>query len=157
MWKPEHRRTAVRKGLRYPNDLSDEEWALVAPLISPAKRGGRRREIDVREVLNAIFYVLSTGCQWQALPKDLPPKSTAHYYFMLWDWDGTLERIHNALYIETREHEGRDASPSVAIIDSQSAKAAQKGAKASIRRASMQARRSKVARGTSSSIRLASC
>ena len=157
MWKPQHRRTAVHKGLRYPNDLSDEEWALVAPLISPAKRGGRRREIDVREVLNAIFYVLSTGCQWQALPKDLPPKSTAHYYFMLWDWDGTLERIHNALYIETREHEGRDASPSVAIIDSQSAKAAQKGAKASIRRASMQARRSKVARGTSSSIRLASC
>jgi transposase len=157
MWKPEHRRTAVRKGLRYPNDLSDEEWALVAPLISPAKRGGRRREIDVREVLNAIFYVLSTGCQWQALPKDLPPKSTAHYYFMLWDWDGTLERIHNALYVQTREREGRDASPTVAIIDSQSAKAAQKGAKPSIRRASMQARRSKVARGTSSSIRLVSC
>jgi transposase len=157
MWKPEHRRTAVRMGLRYPNDLSDEEWALVAPLISPAKRGGRRREIDVREVLNAIFYVLSTGCQWQALPKDLPPKSTAHYYFMLWDWDGTLERIHNALYVQTREREGRDASATVAIIDSQSAKAAQKGAKPSIRRASMQARRSKVARGTSSSIRLVSC
>ena len=157
MWKPEHRRTAVRKGLRYPNDLSDEEWALVAPLISPAKRGGRRREIDVREVLNAIFYVLSTGCQWQALPRDLPPKSTAHDYFMLWGWDGTLERIHNALYIETREREGRDASPTAAIIDSQSAKAAQKGAKTSIRRASMQARRSKVARDTSSSIRLVSC
>jgi hypothetical protein len=91
------------------------------------------------------------------LPKDLPPKSTAHYYFMLWDWDGTLERIHNALYIETREREGHDASATAAIIDSQSAKAAQKGAKTSIRRASMQARRSKVARGTSSSIRLASC
>jgi len=67
-------------------------------MIPPAKRGGRRREVNVREVLNAIFYVLSTGCQWQALPKDLPPKSTAHSYFMLWDWDGTLERIHHALY-----------------------------------------------------------
>jgi transposase len=67
-------------------------------MIPPAKRGGRRREVNVREVLNAIFYVLSTGCQWQALPKDLPPKSTAHSYFMLWDWDGTLERFHHALY-----------------------------------------------------------
>jgi transposase len=70
-------------------------------MIPPAKRGGRPRE-----VLNAIFYVLSTGCQWQALPKDLPPKSTAHYYFTLWDWDGTLERLHHALYVATREREG---------------------------------------------------
>src|SRR3979490_1482952 len=96
MWKPEHRRAADRHGLRYPSDLSDREWALIEPAIPPAKRGGRRREVDVREVLNAIFYVLTTGCQWQALPKDLPPKSTAHSYFMLWDWDGTLERIHHA-------------------------------------------------------------
>jgi transposase len=78
MWKPEHRRAAERRGLRYPSDLTDAEWALVEPMIPPAKRGGRRREVNVREVLNAIFYVLSTGCQWQALPKDLPPKSTAH-------------------------------------------------------------------------------
>ena len=84
----------------------------------------------MREVLNAIFYVLSTGCQWQALPKDLPPKSTAHHYFGLWDWDGTLERIHHALYVETREQAGREASPSAAIIDSQSGKAAQKGGSA---------------------------
>jgi len=157
MWNAEHRRAGLRTGLRYPSDVADEEWALVAPLIGPAKRGGRRREIDVREVLNAIFYVLSTGCQWKALPKDLPPKSTAHYYFMLWDWDGTLERIHYALYVETREREGREASPTVAIIDSQSAKAAQKGAKASIRRASMRARRSKAASATSLSTRWASC
>ena len=74
----EHRRAAERRGLRYPSDLTDAEWALVEPMIPPAKRGGRRREVNVREVLNAIFYVLSTGCQWQALPKDLPPKSTAH-------------------------------------------------------------------------------
>lgn len=81
MWKPEHRRAAERRGLRYPSDLTDAEWALVEPMIPPAKRGGRRREVNIREVLNAIFYVLSTGCQWQALPKDLPPKSTAHSYF----------------------------------------------------------------------------
>jgi transposase len=118
MWKPEHRRAADRHGLRYPSDLSDSEWALIEPAIPPAKRGGRRREVNVREVLNAIFYVLSTGCQWQALPKDLPPKSTAHSYFMLWDWDGTLERIHHALYVETREREGREVSPTAAIIDS---------------------------------------
>ena len=128
MWKPEHRRAAERRGLRYPSDLTDAEWALIEPMIPPAKRGGRRREVNVREVLNAIFYVLSTGCQWQALPKDLPPKSTAHSYFMLWDWDGTLERVHHALYVATREREGREASPTAAIIDSQSAKAAQKGA-----------------------------
>src|SRR5438132_3322537 len=107
MWKPEHRRAADRHGSRYPSDLSDSEWALIEPAIPPAKRGGRRRQVNVREVLNAIFYVLSTGCQWQAVPEDLPPKSTAHSYFMLWDWDGALERIHHALYVETREREGR--------------------------------------------------
>lgn len=127
MWKPEHRRTAEHRGPRYPSDLTDAEWALIEPMIPPAKRGGRRREVNVREVLNAVFYVLSTGCQWQALPKDLPPKSTAHYYFMLWDWDGTLERLHHTLYVAKREQEGREASPTAAIIDSQSAKAAQKG------------------------------
>jgi transposase len=157
MWKPEHRRAAERRGLRYPSDLSDGEWALIEPLIPPAKRGGRPRDVNLREVLNAIFYVLSTGCQWQALPKDLPPKSTAHHYFMLWEWDGTLERIHHALYVETRERAGREASPTVAIIDSQSAKAAQKGAPRSTRRALMRARRSRGASATSSSIRSASC
>ena len=83
MWKPEHRQAADRRGRRYPSDLSDAEWALVEPAIPPAKRGGWRREVNVREILNAICYVLSTGCQWQALPKDLPPESTAHSYFML--------------------------------------------------------------------------
>src|SRR5208282_5992219 len=102
MWTPEHRRAADRRGLRYPSDLSNAERALVGPLIPPARRGGRKRSIDIREVLNAIFYVLWTGCQWKALPKDLPPKSTSHYYFMLWDWDGTLERIHYALYVAVR-------------------------------------------------------
>ena len=93
MWKPEHRQAACRKGLRYDSDLTDAEWALVEPLIPPSKHGGRKRDVDVREILNAIFYVLWTGCQWKALPKDLPPKSTVHWYFMLWTWDGTLEQI----------------------------------------------------------------
>ena len=152
MWKPEHRRAAERCGLRYPSDLTDAEWALIEPKIPPAKRGGRRREVNVREVVNAIFYVLSTGCQWAALPKDLPPKSTAHFYFMLWDWDGTLERIHHELYVATREHEGREASPTTAIIDSQSAKAAQKGGSGSTRKALMRVRRLRAASGTSLSI-----
>jgi transposase len=157
MWKPEHRRSANRNGLRYPSDLTDDEWALVAPQIPPARRGGRPRDVDLREVLNAIFYVLSTGCQWQALPKDLPPKSTAHHYFSLWEWDGTLERLHYALYLATREQEGHEASPTAAIIDSQSAKAAQKGALRLTRRAMMRARRSRAASATSSSTRSVCC
>ena len=83
--------------------------------------------MDVREVLNAIFYVLWTGCQWKALPKDLPPRSTVWEYLDLWDWDGTLNRIHHALYVEAREQAGREASPTTAIIDSQTARAAQRG------------------------------
>lgn len=157
MWKPEHRLAAERGGLRYPSDLTDAEWALIEAQIPPARRGGRPRDVNVREVLNGIFYVLSTGCQWKALPKDLPPKSTVHYYFMLWDWDGTLERIHHALYVAVREQAGREASPTTAIIDSQSAKGTQKGGLRLIRKASMPARRSRVARGTFSSIRLACC
>jgi transposase len=149
MWKPEHRAVAGRRGLRYPSDLTDAEWALVAPLIPPATRGGRPRTIDVREVLNAIFYVLSTGCQWEAMPKDLPPKSTAWGYLDLWNWDGTLERVHHALYVAVREGEGRDAQPSAAMIDSQSAKGAQKGALRLTRRASTPRRRSRAASVTS--------
>jgi transposase len=157
MWTPEHRLAAGRCGLRYPSDLSEAEWVLIAPLIPPARRGGRRRSVNVREVLNAIFYVLTTGCQWKALPKDLPAKSTAHFYFMLWDWDGTLERIHDTLYVAMREAAGREASPTAAIIDSQSAKASQKGALRLTRKVSTRARRSRAASVTSSSTRSASC
>ncbi len=80
MWTPDHRRAADRRGLRYPSDLTDDEWAIVAPMIPPARHGGRKRSVNVREVVNGIFYVLWTGCQWKALPKDLPPKSTVHDY-----------------------------------------------------------------------------
>jgi len=155
MWTAEHRRAADRRGLRYPSDLTDAEWALIAPMIPPGKRGGRKRSVDVREVLNGIFYVLSTGCQWNALPKDLPPKSTVYDYFDLWEWDGTLERIHHELYVAVRDQAGREASPSAAVIDSQSAKAAQKGGGRSTARALMRARRSRAASGTSWSTRSA--
>ena len=157
MWKPEHRLAARRVSQPYDSDLTDEEWALVAPIIPPAKRGGGKRTVNIREVLNGIFYLLWTGCQWKALPKDLPPKSTVHWYFMLWEWDGTLERIHHLLYVAVREQEGREASPTVAIIDSQSAKAAQKGGLRLTRRVMMRARRSRAASGISSSIRSACC
>lgn len=157
MWTPEHRRASDRRGLRYPSDLTDAEWTLIEPMIPPAKHGGRRRAVNVREVLNGIFYVLSTGCQWNALPKDLPPKSTIYDYLDLWDWDGTLERIHYALYVATREKAGREASPTVAIIDAQSAKGAQKGGPRSIRKATTRARRSKAANGTFLSTRSVSC
>ncbi len=157
MWTAEHRRAADRRGLRYPSDLTDAEWALVAPFVPPARRGGRRREVDVREVVNAIFYVLSTGCQWNALPKDLPPKSTAHDYFILLNREGTLQRMHEALYVMAREQAGKEASPTAAIIDSQSAKAAQKGALAWTRKVTMRARRSSDASAMSSSTRSAFC
>ena len=87
MWTADHRRAADRRGLRYPSDLTDAEWELVRPFICPAKRGGRPRSVDVREVMNAIFYVLSTGCQWNAIPSDLPPRSTVWDYLDLWEWD----------------------------------------------------------------------
>jgi transposase len=147
-WTAEHRRAADRRGLRYPSDLTEAEWALVAPLIRPARHGGRPRQVDMREVLNAVFYMLATGCQWSALPKDLPPKSTVWDYFSRWDWDGTIERIHHALYVGVREAAGREASPTTAIIDSQTAKAAQKGAPRSMRPATMRARRSSAASAT---------
>jgi transposase len=155
MWTLQHRKAACRKGLRYDSDMTDEEWALASRLIPPAKRGGRRREANVREVLNAIFYVLWTGCQWKALPKDFPPRSTVHDYLMLWDWDGTLERIHHALYVTVREMEDREGSPTAAIIDSQSVKGAPKGGRISIRRALTAPRKLRAARGASLSIRLA--
>jgi transposase len=149
MWKPEHRVAADRGGLRYPSDMTDAEWALVAPLIRPAKRGGRPRTVDVREVVNAIFYILWTGCQWKALPKDLPPRSTVWEYMDLWEWDGTLSRIHHVLYVEVRAKAGREASPTAAIIDSQSAKSALKGGPRSTRPAMTQARRWLVVSATS--------
>jgi len=155
MWTNENRTLYDRSQLRYPSDLTNEEWALVEPMIPPAKRGGGKRTADMREVVNAVMYVLSTGCQWRALPKDLPPRSTVHGYLDLWNWDGTLDRIHHALYVKCREKAGRDASPTAAIIDSQSVKSAEKGGVASTLADTMRARKSKATSATSSSIRRA--
>lgn len=127
MWTDETRLRHDRSGLRYTHDLTDEEWAEVGPLIPPAKPGGNKRTVDVREVLNGIMYLLGTGCQWRDIPKDLPPRSTVHDYLDRWDHDGTLDRIHHALYIKCRELASREASPTAAVIDSQSVKSAEKG------------------------------
>jgi transposase len=143
MWTTQNRRRYDRSRLRYPSDLTDEEWVHVAPLIPPAKSGGNKRTVDVREVMNGIMYVLSTGCQWRAIPKDLPPRSTVHDYLVTWNCDGTLDRIHHALYVACREQAEREASPTAAIIDSQSVKGAEKGGPASIRMATMRARKSR--------------
>ena len=93
MWTAENRARCDRSTLRYPSDLTDAEWALVQPLIPPFKCGGNKRSVDMREVVNGLMYVLSTGCQWAAMPMDLAPRSTVHDYFARWDWDGTLGRI----------------------------------------------------------------
>ena len=140
-----------RDNLRYPSDLTGEEWAHIEALIPPAKHGGRKRKVDVREVVNGIMYVLSTGCQWRYVPKDLPPKSTLYDYFDLWTYDGTLETIHHALYVRCREQIGREASPTAAIIDSQSVKSAEKGGLASTPTAMMRAKKSTARSGTFSS------
>jgi transposase len=155
MWTTDNRPRYERKGLRYPSDLTDAEWEHVKVLIPPAKRGGRRRQIDVRDVLNGVLYILSTGCQWRALPKDLPPKSTVHGYLQRWDYDGTLSRLHDTLYVACRERAGREASPTACVIDSQSVKSAEKGGARSIRRATTRARRPRARSDMSWSIRWA--
>ena len=127
MWTPENRPRYNRDKLRYPSDLTDDEWACIETSIPPAKHGGRPREINLREVLNGIMYVLSTGTQWRYVPKDILPRSTLHDYFQRWQDDGTLGRIHHALYMECREQMGREASPTACVIDSQCVKSAEKG------------------------------
>jgi transposase len=143
MWTLENRPRYDRSHLRYPSDLTDEEWALIGPLIPPAKKGGNKRTVDVRAVFNGVMYILSTGCQWAALPKDLPARSTVNDYLRRWDDDRTLDRIHHALYVQCRGLAGREASPTAAIIDSQSVKSAEKGGARSIRVALTQERRSR--------------
>jgi transposase len=149
MWTPENRDRYDRSHLRYASDLTDAEWAEIGPSIPPAKPGGNKRTVDIREVVNGVMYVLSTGCQWRAIPKDLPPRSTVHDYLERWTYDGTLERIHHALYVKCREQASREASPTVAIIDSQSVKSGEKGGPRSTRMATMQEKRSKARSVTS--------
>ena len=156
MWTKENRGLYDRSKLRYPSDLTDGEWDLVEPLIPPGKRGGDNRTVIMREVVNCLMYILSTGCQWRAIPRDLPPRSTLYDYFDLWSWDGTLDLIHHELYVKCREAVGREASPTAAVIDSQSVKRAEKGGVRSTLRVTMRERRSRARSGIFSSIRRAS-
>lgn len=133
----------------YPSDLSEQEWAILEPLIPPAKPGGHPRTTDMREVINALLYLDRTGCQWRALPHEFPPWSTVWSYFRRWRNDGTWQRIHTALREQVRVKQGRQPTPSAAIIDSQSVKTSQKGGRAAM----MAARRSKAASAISSSTR----
>jgi putative transposase len=115
--------TSGRK--RYPSDLTDVQWAIVEPLIPPAKSGGRPREVDMREVVNAILYLNRSGCQWDMLPHDLPPKSDVYFYFARWRDEGTWQAIVDALRTKVRaEVEHREATPSAASVDSQTVKTA---------------------------------
>jgi putative transposase len=114
-------------GKRYKSDLTDGEWAVLEPLIPKAKRGGRPRTADMRRVLDAIFYVVKTGCQWDQLPHEFPPKGTVYHYFNTWRKAGTWEQMNQQLVQQARRRAGRDASPSAGIIDSQSVKTTEKG------------------------------
>ncbi len=112
---------------RYTSDLTDKEWDILEPLIPPAKHGGRPRTVNLREIVNAIFYVLKTGCQWANLPGDFPPSGTVFDYYNTWRKEKVWQRLNDALREQMRLSEGRDASPSAAIIDSQSVKTTEKG------------------------------
>ena len=111
----------------YPSDVTDEQWALLEPLVPPARPGGRPREVDIREVVNALFYRNRNGCGWRALPHDFPAWKTVYNYFQWWAWDGTWEAILTALREQVRQAAGREPTPRVAVVDSQSVKATEVG------------------------------
>ena len=118
-WTEITRRQYSREGMRYPSDMKDPEWALIAPFMPAPKRIGRPRTTDLREVVDAILYMASTGCQWRQLPKEFPPYSTVQDYFYVWSRDGTWLRMNHALVMAARERAGREPSPSAGVVDSQ--------------------------------------
>ena len=111
----------------YPTDLTDEQWQLIEPLLTKVKPGGRPRSTNMRDVVNGILYLVRTGCSWRMLPHDFPPWPTVHDYYWRFRRDGTWEKIHSHFREQVRVGAGRQASPSAAIIDSQSVKTAEKG------------------------------
>jgi putative transposase len=112
----------------YPGDLTDAEWQYLEPLLPPAKTTGRPRQWPLRLILDGIFYLVRSGCAWRMLPQEYPPWSTVHDYYRRWRRDGTWERIHAQIREQVRQAMGREATPSGAVIDSQSIKTTQKGA-----------------------------
>jgi transposase len=116
-----------RDGLRYASDTDDAEWAVIEPHLPPPAERGRKRKTKLREVVNAIFYIAQTGCQWRLLPKDLPPYTTVQRYFYAWRDGGVWQTINHVLLMDVREAAGREASPSAGVIDSQSAKTTESG------------------------------
>ena len=117
-WTEITRRQYRREGLNYSSDVTDEEWLLIAPHLPPAKRLGRPRHTDLRAALNAMLYVLTTGCQWRLLPKEFPPYTTVQRFFHGWRDDGTWRRINHHLLLAAREAVGRDVIPALRNIDS---------------------------------------
>jgi len=129
---------SVMNRTSYSSDINDDQWKVIEPLIPPAKPGGRPRSVDMREILNAIFYVVRSGCAWRLIPHDLPIWSTVYDYFRQFRKTGVWQNIHDALRAQLRRRQGREESPSAAIIDSQSVKTTEKGGFADM----MQARKS---------------
>lgn len=111
----------------YPSDVTNEQWAILEPLLPPARPGGRPREVNIREVVNAIFYRNRNGCGWRALPHDFPPWKTVYNYFQWWTWDGTWEMILTTLREQVRQQAGRQPTPRIAVLDSQSVKTTEVG------------------------------
>lgn len=126
-WTQTARREHARRTARYASDLVDREWSLIEPFMPPPRRCGRRRTMDLREVVNAVLSIATTGCQWRMLPKDFPPYSTVQRYFYDWRDRGLWHTIRVALAIETRELEGREAQPTAGVIDSQTVKTTESG------------------------------
>ena len=127
MWTETTRPKYDREHLRYATDVTDAEWEVVAPQLPADRHLGRPREVDLREVINAIFYILRAGCPWRMLPKDFPPRSTVQRYFYAWRDQGIWQAINHHLVMAAREEEDREASPSAGVIDSQSVKTTESG------------------------------
>src|SRR3989304_10188498 len=142
MWTDEHRAVYRRECERFPSDLTDAEWDLLKPLIPDASPGGRPRKTDMRSAMNAILYLLRTGCPWRYLPRDgFPPRSTVYNIFRKFQKDGVWEVIWAHLHAQLREKLGREASPTAGVLDSQSLKSAEKGAAKTTRWVTTPARR----------------